>query len=227
MTGARFPSPDDISAPARQRANALKDRFLARHPSLQPRTTEFREDYRHLFSKNVLPTAPPYDLKYFANANIGASAGNMSTFNIEWNKLGDEEGASRVRGAIDYLLYGPEDTEIQDRLTNLINGRHGFGMKGFREALLTKVLCMVEPQRFVPIFTYTGKAGKKEYSRWVYGLVLPSPESVSWTIGRLIFWSNDLLLRLVGEGFQDTWHAAEFLYYAKDQTAPSEAAGPD
>lgn len=187
----------------------------------------FREEYRDLFSKNVLPTAPPYDLKYFANANIGASAGNMSVFNKEWNTLGEGEAASLVRATIDYLLYGPEGTDIQDRLTNLINGKHGFGMKGFREALLTKVLCMVEPQRFVPIFVYTGKAGKTEYTRWVYGLALPSPESVSWTIGRLIFWSNDLLLRLVGEGFQDTWHAAEFLYYAIDQIGPLNAHGPD
>jgi hypothetical protein len=131
MTGVRFPSPDDVSASARARAKALKDQFLTRHPSPQPRTTEFREYYRHLFSKNVLPTAPPYDLKYFANANIGASTGNMSVFNIEWNKLGDEEAASRVRGAIDHLLYGP--AEIEERLTNLIDRKQGLGMKGFRE----------------------------------------------------------------------------------------------
>jgi hypothetical protein len=28
-------------------------------------------------------------------------------------------------------------------------------MKGFREALLTKVRCIVEPQRFISILTYT------------------------------------------------------------------------
>jgi hypothetical protein len=176
--GRRLPSSDDISAPARRRANALKDEFLARHTSAQAKTTEFRETYRHLFSKNVLPTVPPADLKYFANANIGAAAGNMSVFNTEWNTLGEGEAASRVRGAIDHLLYGSEGTQIEDRLTDLIDGKRGFGMKGFREALLTKVLCMVEPWRFVPIFVYTGKAGKKEYTTWVYGLDLPSPKSV-------------------------------------------------
>jgi hypothetical protein len=62
----------------------------------------------------------------------------MSAFNTEWNRLGPADAASRVRDAIEYLLYGPEDTYIEDRLTNLINGVRGSGMKGFREALLTK-----------------------------------------------------------------------------------------
>lgn len=86
-------------------------------------------------------------------------------------------------------------------------------MPGFREALLTKVLCMVEPTRFLPINKYTGHAGKKEIAKWVYDLDLPRYKSVSWTIGRLIIWSNDLLLELAGDGFTDTEHAAGFLWF--------------
>jgi hypothetical protein len=207
-----FPKPEDVPATNRARADALKEEFLRRHPHTSPRTKPFREKYRRLFSKEALATASPEDLKYFANANIGANPGNMSVFNTEWNRLGPADAASRVRDAIEYLLYGPEDTYIEDRLTNLINGERGFGMKGFREALLTKVLCMAEPQRFIPILVYTGKAGKHEVVRALYGLSLPDPESVSWTIGRLIFWSNDLLRELVGPGFEDGEHAGEFLW---------------
>jgi hypothetical protein len=207
-----FPKPEDVPAANRTRADALKEEFLRRHPHTNPRTKAFREKYRRLFSKESLPTVSPEDLKYFANANIGANPGNMSVFNTEWNRLGPAEAASRVRDAIDYLLYGPENSYIEDRLTNLINGERGFGMKGFREALLTKVLCMAEPQRFIPILVYTGKAGKHEVVRAIYGLSLPDPESVSWTIGRLIFWSNDLLRELVGPGFEDGEHAGEFLW---------------
>ena len=90
-------------------------------------------------------------------------------------------------------------------------------MTGFKEALLTKVLCMFEPSRFLPINKYTGAEGKKEIAEWVYGLQLPSPEQTAWTIGRLIIWSNDLLLELAGTGFMDTEHAAGFLWYAKDR----------
>lgn len=66
---------------------------------------------------------------------------------------------------------------------------------------------MVEPQRFIPILTYTSKAGKREYAKWVYDLDLPEPAAVSWTIRQLIFWSNDLLVELAGEGFEarSTW----------------------
>jgi hypothetical protein len=116
-----------------------------------------------------------------------------------------------------YLLYPNDDSSIEDRLTNLIEGRRGLGMKGFREALLTKVLCMVEPQRFIPILTYTSKAGKREYAKWVYDLDLPEPATVSWTIGQLIFWSNDLLADLAGQGFEHMEHVGEFLWWAKDQ----------
>ena len=91
------------------------------------------------------------------------------------------------------------------------------GMKGFRQALLTKVLCMVEPQRFIPILTYTSKAGKREYAKWVYDLDLPEPAAVSWTIGQLIVWSNDLLIDLAGEGFEHMEHVGEFLWWAWDQ----------
>ncbi len=62
------------------------------------------------------------------------------------------------------------------------------------QALLTKVLCIAEPRRFLPIVKYTGAAGKKEIAETVFGLRLPEPEATSFTIGRLIIWSNDLLM---------------------------------
>lgn len=46
---------------------------------------------------------------------------------------------------------------------------------------------------------------------------MPAPKATSWTQGRLIFWSNDLLIELVGAGFADNQHAAQFLWWAKDQ----------
>jgi hypothetical protein len=119
-------------------------------------------------------------------------------------------------------LIRPESTFIEDRLTNLIIGHRGLGFVGSREALDTKVLCMVGPNRFLPITSCTGNAGKREIAKWVYDLRLPDPEATSWTIGRLVFWSNGLLLELVGEGF-DTEHAAGFLRWAKDNVRPEDA----
>ena len=57
----------------------------------------------------------------------------------------------RVRDSLKYLLYGPDRLPIEDRLTQLIRGDSGMGMTGFRESLLTKVLCIAYPERFLPI----------------------------------------------------------------------------
>jgi hypothetical protein len=222
----RFPSPDDVQPDAAARASALKKRYLDSGEVPATPALEFRERYRMLFSKDGLSQVAPDKLKYFANSNLAGNPGNMSVFNTAWNEMGAEEGARRVKDAIEYLLYGPADSFLEDRLTNLIEGRRGFGMPGFREALLTKVLCMVEPTRFLPINKYTGQAGKKEIAKWVYDLNLPRPESVSWTIGRLIIWSNDLLLELVGDGFSNTEHVAGFLWGAKDEMRRNAGVAP-
>ncbi len=37
------------------------------------------------------------------------------------------------------------------------------------------------------------------------------------TKGRLIYWSNDLLCEMAGDGFVDRVHAAEFLWWASQE----------
>ncbi len=217
----RFPSPEDAHPDVLARAERLKGAFLQSKPRSRPEVGAYWARYQQVFSEEGLRTADPQDLKDFANSNIGANPGNMSVFNTAWNEMGPELAAERVRESVGYLLYGPETTPLEDRLTHLIDGHRGLGMTGFKEALLTKVLCVVQPERFIPIVKYTGQAGKKEIAKLVYDLDLYDPERVSWTIGRLILWSNDLLHHLVGEGFQDMQHAAEFLWWAKDQELAS------
>lgn len=56
-----------------------------------------------------------------------------------------------------------------------------------------------------------------EYTKWVFDLELPAPADVSWTIGHLIVWSNDLLVDLAGSGFEHMEHLSEFLVWAKDR----------
>src|SRR5436190_5687543 len=135
----KFPSPTDVTPEARERASRLKARYLAGHPKPDPRAESFRETYREVFSRDGIASATPDQLKYFANANVAGNPGNMSMFNEGWNLIGDEEASRRMRESVEYLLYAEDGSYIEDRLTNLIKGKHGFGMKGFREALLTKV----------------------------------------------------------------------------------------
>jgi len=212
---AAIATPDRLT-----RVESLRAIFLERTPSSPPDVAEFRTRYRRAFSKDGLAQSDPQLFKDFANSNVGANPGNMSVFNDAWNAMGPEAGAQHVRDAVNYLLHEDDRGPIEDRLTYLIDPKCQVGIKGFKEALLTKVLCMAYPDRFLPIVKYTGAAGKREIASAVFGLTLPAPDSVTVTIGRLIVWSNDRIVSLLGDHFEDMEHAAAFLWWAKDQPRP-------
>jgi hypothetical protein len=184
---ARFPTADDLTDEARARAVELKDRFLRKHPTRDPRVPDYFRRYQQIFSAEGLPHARPQDLKDFANNTIGANPGNMSVFNTAWNRLGDQVAAARVRRAVDYLLRGADERDIEDRMQILIVTDDP-GITGFRESLLTRVLCVVEPARFLPILIYTSSNwGKKEIAAAVFDIEPPSQKSTSMATGRLAF----------------------------------------
>lgn len=215
---ATFPGVDKIDSERLARVGELKADFLTRHPQPQPEVAPFWTRYQKVFSQAGLPHADPDDFHYFANCETGARPGNMSVFNLEWSAIGAEEGARRVRDSVDYLLYGPDHIPLEDRLTRLLERGTLIGMKGWKESPLTKTLCVMYPDRFLPILTYSSpNGGKKELAHQVWGLELPDANKVTWTLGRLILWSNDVLLVLAGEGFVHMQHASQFLWMAKDR----------
>lgn len=214
----RFPGPENVDPARLARVEGLKQEFLHLKPEPRPEVVQYWHRYQQVFSLGGLGDCDPQDLKDFANTETGARPGNMSVFNTAWNKLGAETAAQRTRDSIEYLLYGPDSVPMEDRLTTLILEQGGRGMTGFKESLLTKVLCIMQPDRFLPILTYSSpNVGKREIAKLVYDLELPEAARVQWTIGRLILWSNDVLLHLVGDGFVDTQHASQFLWEVKDR----------
>jgi hypothetical protein len=215
---ARFPKPEDVEPDVLARVEALKQEYLTDIPTPSRRVADYWTKYQQVFSPEGLFSCDPQLLKDFANSEVGARPGNQSVFNTAWNEMGTAAAAESTRRTIEYLLYGPESVPLEDRLNHLLTGQKAFAMTGFKEALLTRVLCVVQPARFLSILKYTTEAGgKREIARAVYGLELPAPESVNWTLGRLILWSNDVLHTLVGDGFANQQHAAAFLWWAKDQ----------
>lgn len=214
----RFPTRSMVTSGRWAHVEALKAEFLAGTPVEDPAVAPYWERYQRVFSAEHLPGCDPQDLKDFANNAVGANPGNMSVFNFAWNSMGAEAAAEATRGAIEYLLRGPGSIPLEDRLTHLVVGAPGPGMTGFRESLLTRVLCIVHPDRFLPILTYSGDGtGKRDVTEAVFGLRMPHADQVSMQIGRLAVWSNDLLLDLVGDGFDTRQHASAFLWWAKDR----------
>jgi hypothetical protein len=62
---------------------------------------------------------------------------------------------------------GVAKNALEDRFQHLLDGSKPFSMAGFKEALLTKVLCVVQPERFLSILKYTTDAGgKRELAAW-------------------------------------------------------------
>jgi hypothetical protein len=222
---ATFPSPADVRPDVRERVMLLTSEFLMERPEPDPAVEAYRVRYAELFTRDGLPTATPDQLLYFANSTTVADPGNMSGFNRAWKTAGPDKAAAMVRDSIEYLLYGPESLRLEDRMTHLVDGsKKGLGFPSFKESLLTKVLCVVEPERFLPVVRYTAAAsGKKELAKVVFELDLPPVEKSAWTIGRLAVWSNDLLRSLVGNDVPDLQQAARFLQWAKGQPVLSRS----
>ncbi|MFC5141328.1 hypothetical protein ACFPK1_24030 [Actinomycetospora rhizophila] len=215
---ARFTATADMVPPERWRIiEALRREFLTDFPHPDEEAGRYRDVYRQAFEADALPYTTPVALKDFANSKVVARPGNMSRFNDEWRALGNVRAAEAFRGVVDHLLRGEDPPAPEDRLTELITSDDAPAMPGFREAMLTRVLCIAEPERFLPILIYTSPAGgKREIARQVFGIELPSPETTSQTIGRLAYWSNDLLVELIGNRFVDLDHARQFLWWVKD-----------
>jgi hypothetical protein len=222
---AAFPKPADVRFDVRERVGSLIADYKLDHREPDAEAAEFRARYQQLFSPEGLPGATPDDLLTFATSDTLANAGNMSGLNRAWKTQGADKATAKVRESIDYLLRGPDSLRLEDRLTQLIEGKKGLGFPSFnKEPLLTKVLCVVEPERFLPVLRYSAPTdGKKEIAKLVYELDLPPAEKVGWTIGRLVVWSNDLLRSLVGNDIPDLQHAAQFLAWAKTRPVLSRS----
>jgi hypothetical protein len=219
---AAFPTALDVRFDVRERFEMLVADFQLNHPAPDPEVAAYRERYQQLFSRDGLASAPPEALLDFATTNTVASAGNMSGLNRAWKTQGADHAAQKVRESIEFLLRGPDSLRLEDRLTQLIDGKN-MGLPSVnKEPLLTKVLCVAEPDRFLPLLTYSAPTdGKKEIVKLVFELDLPPVEKAGWTIGRLAVWSNDLLHALVGNDIPDLQQAARFLAWAKTRPALS------
>ncbi len=176
-----------------------------------------------MFSPDGLAQAAPADFWAFITSPTMAAPGNLGTFYKGWKENGPETTAASLRRTIGHLLRGSGEEE--DRLTEMVEG----GTYGVGVVLLTKVLCVMQPDRFIALLPYessNGK-GKQDIGRVIFGLDMPNSDSTGLSIGRLAYWSNDLLRdalqALPGPAFVDLEHAKEFLWeaFCKMQGWPS------
>ena len=178
-----------------------------------------------MFSRAGLPHTEPGQLRDFVTSDVLALSGNTTSFAREWRRLGDRDASRRFRGVVEYLLRGEngedddaeDDLPLPDRFTALAEGRSEYAMGGVREPVLTRILAVARPERFLPVLTVDGGSGgegKRELARSVLHLELPALDRGRHTVGRVACGSNDLLVDAIGAGFPDLDDAAAFLLWA-------------
>lgn len=209
---AAFPEPEQVLPATVADLTYLKDRYLLLQPEPDPESARYAAKYRAMFSPEGLLQAMPEDWYRFVRTNTMASPGNLGTFYKGWHEDGPEATATSLRQTVEYLLRGPGEEE--DRLAQMVHS----GTRGVGVVLLTKVLCVMQPERFLALLPYesaNGK-GKQDIGRVVFGLRMPDQDTTGMSTGRLAYWSNDLLrdavLALPGKPFVDLEHAKEFLW---------------
>jgi hypothetical protein len=224
----RFPTLDDVGDDALRRLAALKAAWPRNRPRPDPYAADFRRLHELMFSRAGLPHTEPGQLRDFVTSDVLALSGNTTSFAREWRRLGDRDASRRFRGVVEYLLRGEngedddsdDDLPLPDRFTALAEGRSEYAMGGVREPVLTRILAVARPERFLPVLTVDGGSGgegKRELTRSVLRLELPAVDRTRHTVGRLACGSNDLLVDALGAGFADLDDAAAFLLWAHAQ----------
>lgn len=139
--------------------------------------------------------------------------GNQSVFN---RTLQSAEGLASTATAADYVLYGPGDEA--SRIDRVIS--QDLQVLGLKEALLTKMLAVVYPGRWLPAYVAGGEFGKRAMLR---ALGMPEPVGAT-TVGQLAVATNDALYGRLQPHFKnDSWAMEAFLWWLVHDTS-TEAA---
>ena len=213
--GARNPGFPSVAVLTPEEAQERFEMLLSAHARSGAAATDverkWRDEMSAALSRDAIGSAGLEVFKEIATSKSVATTGPQTAFYKELIKLGDEEGGRKARETAQFLLYG-DDGSLAERLTALIDGGER-GMPGFREALLTKILAISEPTKFLPILTAKGKAA---FVQHIWGVKIEADKKQS--SGDAIVATNDALVERLAPTFPDLLDAAAFLWWS--QTHP-------
>lgn len=137
------------------------------------------------------------------------------------------EARRRVAQGMRHLLY--DDGPVAERLDDVLL-RDEWRSPGFGEALATKSLAVVYPDKWLPLYQYGGAKGKLRLMESpALGVAVPD-DLEEWSLGRRIEWTNDRLRQLTETYLPgDPWGQMVFLYWLRDRqpSTPSGVASLD
>lgn len=223
--GAGLEGPEDGPARGEQTLSRgdlriLADKFRTDRPYPTP-SDEVQEAERALWAERLrsesLPTLDYETFRRVYNSSVYGGAGPQSILNVTLRDA-TEADWERFLMTVDYLLWDQADS-IETRINRVLDDAD-LGFRGFKDSVVMKLLAVCHPDRFLPVFPFTGDHGKARMLRDL-GLSVPS---LATSAGQRQVESNDALRQLTEPLFPgDAWAQGQFLYWLLDSDAKPEA----
>jgi 5-methylcytosine-specific restriction protein B len=215
-SGEEPPPPDDPLAPVVQWFR--ESREYPRPADEQHKAD--RERFASLLASDSIGLADPAELRRIWNTGQYGNPGPQSVLNTS---LRDADAAEydRIVETFRYVCWGEGDDA--DRINAVLTDDTRV-VKGLGESVILKLLAICHPERYVPVFPYSGPKGKRRMLQ-----LLGLPEPTAGTRGELQVQANDLIRQRLDRFFPgDPWGMAQFMYrYAEREDEPEAVTEED
>ena len=207
---------------------ALKDRFIAERGYPTAKDQEQRADREMLaaaLAPDELRVGDLTELRSIINTGRYGGPGPMAGLN-KTIRDADPAELDRFLESLVYLCWGED--EVVDRIGALLDSEIR-GVSGLGESIIMKLLAITAPERFLPVFPYTGEMGK---ARMLKLLDLSPPDPTLSRGARQVTANDQLRARLDPLFPGDPWGQAQFLYWGNAmgmlpvRSAPAHGADP-
>jgi 5-methylcytosine-specific restriction enzyme B len=179
-----------------------------------------REAFAALLAPDAIALADPAELRRIWNGGKYGSTGPHAALNVS---LRDADAAEydRIIDTLSFICWG--EGEDSDRIDEILSDSDRT-VRGLGETVILKLLAICHPDRYLPVFPYSGPKGKRRMLQ-----LLGLPEPTAETRGQLQVQANDLIRERLDRFFPgDPWGMAQFLYrYAEREDEPEVPPGED
>lgn len=170
-----------------------------------------RKSMAKVLSADELEVMDLSELRSIYNSNRYGGPGPQSVLNRTLRDASPVE-LEKFAANLRYLLWDEDDPDEQRIDRSLDFGDRG--VKGLGESVIMKLLAITHPDRYVPVFPYTGDMGKVKLMRLI-GL---TPPAADLTRGEKQVQANDLIRQRLDPFFPgDPWGQGQFLYWLRTQ----------
>jgi 5-methylcytosine-specific restriction protein B len=186
----------------------IVEEFLAARGYPTPADEEHKADrsrFASLLADGAVAMADPAELRRIWNTQRYGGPGPQSILNTS---LRDADAAEydRILDAINFVCWGGGDDAT--RIDAVLGGGQ-YSVRGLGESVILKLLSICHPERYVPVFPYSGPLGKRQMLK-----LLEIPEPKGDSRGQLQVAANDLIRERLDRLFPgDPWGLAQFLYW--------------